>query len=201
MSCSICLEGFCADPEANYVFLFGKQWTVFWGSSQKVTSWISVAWVRFNLWMAYLYHRLILRCEIQSLNSDVQSNHGFGISYILWSTYIYLADSMAIQGRCTVYQHTYQKWFVFSTCLKFPGLQSGLLPGVIVDHRGTDNPPRMLPCQHAFHTDHGCWWRCFWEQNRWKRMEIFWMGLSSFFFGKYDPALFLRFHGWNLPIF
>ena len=73
---------------------------VFWGSSQKVTSWISVAWVRFNLWMAYLYHRLILRCEIQSLNSDVQSNHGFGISYILWSTYSYLADSMAIPGRC-----------------------------------------------------------------------------------------------------
>ena len=79
---------------------FWESKDVFWGSSQKVTSWISVAWVRFNLWMAYLYHRLILRCEIQSLNSDVQSNHGFGISYILWSTYIYLADSMAIQGRC-----------------------------------------------------------------------------------------------------
>lgn len=81
-------------------FFGGESKDVFWGSSQKVTSWILVAWVRFNLWMAYLYHRLILLCEIQSLNSDVQSNHGFGISYILWSTYIYLADSMAIQGRC-----------------------------------------------------------------------------------------------------
>ena len=99
MSCSICLEGFCADPEQTTCFFLGKQ-GCFLGKPKKVTSWISVAWVRFNLWMAYLYHRLILRCEIQSLNSDVQSNHGFGISYILWSTYIYLADSMAIQGRC-----------------------------------------------------------------------------------------------------
>lgn len=99
MSCSICLEGFCADPEQTTCFFLGKQ-GCFLGKPKKVTSWISVAWVRFNLWMAYLYHRLILRCEIQSLNSDVQSNHGFGISYILWSTYIYLADSMAIRGRC-----------------------------------------------------------------------------------------------------
>ena len=99
MSCSICLEGFCADPETNYVLFFGKA-MMFFGEAQKVTSWISVTWVRFNLWMTHLYHMFILCGEIQSLNSDVQSNHRFGISYILWSTYIYLADSMAIQGRC-----------------------------------------------------------------------------------------------------
>lgn len=79
---------------------FGKAMIFFWGKFTKSDILNFGNWVRFNLWMAYLYHRLILRCEIQSLNSDVQSNHGFGISYILWSTYIYLADSMAIQGRC-----------------------------------------------------------------------------------------------------
>lgn len=35
MSCSICLEGFCADPEANYVFFWGGKQGCFLGKFTK----------------------------------------------------------------------------------------------------------------------------------------------------------------------